>query len=93
MDLSVGTNKKMKIFYIYTALVTKGGADRVLTEKANWLAEHGYEVGIVTDTQMGRPPVFPLSPKVNLINLDIDFAKEYGHPFLVSRQQSAGAPR
>ena len=83
----------MKIFYIYTALVTKGGADRVLTEKANWLAEHGYEVGIVTDTQMGRPPVFPLSPKVNLINLDIDFAKEYGHPFLVSRQQSAGAPR
>lgn len=73
----------MKIFYIYTALLTKGGADRVLTEKANWLAEHGYEVGIITDTQMGRPPVFPLSSKVNLINLDIDFAKEYGHSLLV----------
>lgn len=73
----------MKIFYIYTALLTKGGADRVLTEKANWLAEHGYEVGIITDTQMGRPPVFPLSPKVNLINLDIDFAKEYGHAFFI----------
>lgn len=73
----------MKIFYIYTALLTKGGADRVLTEKANWLAENGYEVGIVTDTQMGRPPVFPLSPKVKLINLDIDFAKEYGHNLLV----------
>lgn len=69
----------MKIFYIYTALLTKGGADRVLTEKANWLAEHGYEVGIVTDTQMGRPPVFPLSTKVKLINLDIDFSQEYGH--------------
>lgn len=69
----------MKIFYIYTALLTKGGADRVLTEKANWLAEHGYEVGIITDSQMGQPPVFPLSPKVNLINLDIDFSKEYGH--------------
>ena len=73
----------MKIFYIYTALLTKGGADRVLTEKANWLAENGYEVGIVTDTQMGRAPVFPLSPKVKLINLDIDFAKEYGHNLLV----------
>lgn len=73
----------MKIFYIYTALLTKGGADRVLTEKANWLAEHGYEVGIITDSQMGRPPIFPLSPKVNLINLDIDFAKEYGHPFII----------
>lgn len=73
----------MKIFYIYTALLTKGGADRVITEKANWLAEHGYEVGIITDTQMGRPPIFPLSPKVKLINLDIDFTKEYGHSFLV----------
>ena len=73
----------MKIFYIYTALLTKGGADRVLTEKTNWLAEHGYEVGIITDTQMGRPPVFPLSSKIKLINLDIDFAKEYGHNFLV----------
>lgn len=72
----------MKIFYIYTALLTKGGADRVLTEKANWLVEHDYEVGIITDTQMGRPPVFPLSPKVKLINLDIDFAKEYGHNLL-----------
>jgi glycosyltransferase involved in cell wall biosynthesis len=73
----------MKVFYLYTALLTKGGADRVLTEKANWLAEHGYEVGIITDTQMGRPPVFPLSPKVKLINLDIDFSKEYGHNLLM----------
>ena len=38
----------MKIFYIYTALLTKGGADRVVTEKANWLAEHSYDVAIVT---------------------------------------------
>ena len=73
----------MKIFYIYTALLTKGGADRVITEKANWLSEHGFEVGIITDSQMGRPPIFPLSPKVKLINLDIDFAKEYGHNFFV----------
>ena len=73
----------MKIFYIYTALVTKGGADRVITEKANWLAEHGYDVTIVTDTQMGRPPIFSLSEKVRLIDLAIDFSKEYGHNFFV----------
>jgi len=73
----------MKIYYIYTALVTKGGADRVIIEKANWLAEHGYEIAIVTDTQLGREPIFPLSPKVNLIDLGIDFSKEYGHNFLV----------
>lgn len=73
----------MKIYYIYTALVTKGGADRVISEKANWLAEHGHDIAIVTDTQLGREPVFPLSPKVQLIDLAIDFSREYGHGFLV----------
>lgn len=69
----------MKIFYVYTALLTKGGADRVVTEKANWLAEHGYDITIVTDTQLGREPVFSLSPKVKLYDLAIDFSQEYGH--------------
>lgn len=73
----------MKIFYLYTALVTKGGADRVITEKANWLVEHGFDVAIVTDTQLGRPPVFPLSSKIRLIDLEVDFSKEYGHNFLM----------
>ena len=73
----------MKIYYIYTAIVTKGGADRVIAEKANWLADHGHEIAIVTDTQLGREPAFPLSPKVKLIDLAIDFSKEYGHCFLV----------
>lgn len=73
----------MKIYYIYTAVVTKGGADRVIVEKANWLAEHGYEVAIVTDTQLGREPVFPLSPEVKIKDLAIDFSKEYGHCFPV----------
>ena len=69
----------MKITYIYTALVTRGGADRVITNKANWLAEHGYDVMIITDTQLGREPVYPLSPKVVLHDLSIDFSREYGH--------------
>ena len=73
----------MKIFYIYTALLTKGGADRVITEKANWLAEHGHDVAVVTDTQLGREPIFPLSSKVRLIDVAVDFSKEYGHHFIV----------
>lgn len=73
----------MKITYIYTALVTKGGADRVITNKANWLADQGYDVMIVTDTQLGREPVFPLSDKVVLYDLGIDFSLEYGHGLLL----------
>ncbi|MBQ8360992.1 MAG: glycosyltransferase family 4 protein [Bacteroidaceae bacterium] len=74
----------MKIVYLYTALVTVGGADRVVTEKANYLAEVlGHDVYIITDSQNGRQPVFPLSTKVKHIDLDINFDKQYHHGLLV----------
>lgn len=72
----------MKIAYIYSELTISGGADRVLTDKANYLAEHGYDITIITESQMGRPIVFPLSPKVNLVDMGIDFNKQYEHIFL-----------
>lgn len=74
----------MKIVYIYTALLTVGGADRVVTEKANYFAEKfGYDVYIITDSQENRPPVFPLSPKVKLIDLGLNFGQQYNHSILV----------
>lgn len=68
----------MKIVYIYTALTTVGGVDRVITNKANYLADVlGYDIYIITDSQAGRPPVFPLSPKVRHIDLETDFDEQY----------------
>lgn len=68
----------MKIAYIYTALTTMGGVDRMLTSKANYLAAKlGYDVYIITDSQQNRPSVFPLSPKAHHIDLDTDFGKQY----------------
>jgi len=69
----------MKIFYIYTALTTVGGADRVLIQKANWLADHGYDITIVTESQAGKPIAFPLSKNTHHVDLGVDFDKEYGH--------------
>lgn len=69
----------MKIIYIYTALTTVGGADRVLIQKANWLADHGYDVTIVTESQANKPIAFPLSEHTRHIDLGVDFDKEYGH--------------
>lgn len=64
----------MRIAYIYTALTTMGGVDRILSTKANYFAEkYGYEVYIITDSQAGRPPVFPLSPKVKHIDLEAQY--------------------
>lgn len=75
----------MKIAYIYTALLTVGGADRVLTDKANYFADiKNYEIYIITDSQADKPPVFPLSPKVNLIDLYVNFDEEY-HYGLIKR--------
>lgn len=73
----------MKIFYVYYSLTTVGGADRVITEKANYLAENGHEVAIVTTSQNGREPSFPLSPRVRLINIDIDFDRQYRYNIIM----------
>lgn len=69
----------MKIIYIYTALTTVGGADRVLIQKANWLANHGYDVTIVTESQANKPIAFPLSDHTRHVDLGVDFDEEYGH--------------
>lgn len=74
----------MKIAYIYTALTTIGGADRVITEKANYFADIlEYDVYIITDSQGNEIPKFPLSPKVHLINLNIMFGQQYNHNVFV----------
>lgn len=68
----------MKIAYIYTALTSVGGVDRIITNKANYFADIlEYDVYIITDSQAGRPPVFPLSPKVHHIDLETDFDEQY----------------
>lgn len=69
----------MKVVYTFSQLTISGGADKVLTDKANYLAEHGYDITIITESQMGRPVIFPLSPKVKLLDMGLDFDKQYGH--------------
>lgn len=64
----------MKIVYCTNNIRFVGGMERVTIVKANALAEiEGNEVYvIVTDNKMG-PQVLELSPKVKLIDLDINY--------------------
>lgn len=71
----------MRILYIYPEFVIKGGADKIIIEKANYLVTHGYEVIIVTETQMGRKTSFPLEPGVKHIDMGLDFNKQYTQKF------------
>ena len=67
------------IVYLYSQLTINGGTDKVLTDKANYLVNYGYNVIIITESQMGRPLVYPLSSNVKLIDIGLDFEKQYGH--------------
>ncbi len=70
----------MKIVYCLSGTFNSGGMERVVTSKANWLAERGYDVTIVTVTQFGRPDFFPLHPAIKRVDLDIPYldTQSYG---------------
>ena len=68
----------MKIAYTYPAFINIGGADKIIINKANYLAEKmGYDVYLITDSQNGLQPFFPVSDKVKMIDLDINFFQQY----------------
>ena len=70
----------MKVVYLLPGgLFNSGGMERVVTVKANFLAEKsGYDVSIVTTEQMGRPVFYPLSDKVQLYHLNIGIYVNFG---------------
>ena len=64
----------LKLVYITPALYMAGGVERVLTLKANYFAKHfGYDITIVLTEGKDKPLFYPLSDKIKIINLDINF--------------------
>lgn len=64
----------MKILFTIGSLANRGGKERVLTNKANHIAEKwNAEVVIVTYEQGNAPTAYPLSPKIRLIDLGINY--------------------
>lgn len=55
--------------------------ERVLTNKANWLVEHGYEVVIVTTDQQGEKPFFPLDKRIKCYDLGVNYEDNNGAGF------------
>lgn len=68
-----------KVAYILPTLVAMGGTERIITQKANYLAEQfGYDVSIICCNQQdGRPNFYHVSSKVRQINLGIPYYKQY----------------
>lgn len=73
----------MKIVYVYDSIARIGGMERILTDKMNYLVEiYGHEVYLITSSQGNHPFSFPLSHKVEHIDLDTKFHLQYQHPLL-----------
>ena len=64
----------MKITYCIPQLYRPGGIERIVTIKANYLAEvFGYDVAIVVADQKGKIPFYELSNKVKVWDFGLDY--------------------
>ena len=68
----------MHILYNIAGFYRPAGMERVLADKANYLAEHGHRVTILTTEQKGRPGAFPLDPRLEMTDLAIGYEDNNG---------------
>lgn len=62
-----------KIVYVLKSLAVKAGTERVMSDKMNYLADHGYSVTLITYEQGDHSLAFPLHPSIRHIDLDTRF--------------------
>lgn len=78
-------SKQYKIVYCTPSLYMAGGVERVLTLKANYFADiYNYDVTIIITDGKEKYPFFPLSDKVHVVNLEINYEKLW-HRFFIFR--------
>lgn len=69
----------MKLLYCFFDCSNFGGTERTLALQANYFAEHGHEVSIVTTEEpVLDKRAYPFSDKINFYNLDIRYAEVDG---------------
>ena len=73
----------MKVVYVFSTLAKTGGTERIITEKANYLAEQfGYDVIIINCYQKNDDiNHFIISKKIKQVNLGIPYFSQYKHKY------------
>lgn len=72
----------MRLIYFIPLLSTKGGQERTLVDKANWLAEKCHDILFVTYANDG-PLAYSLDSKIKHVDLVCPFFQIYRRPFLL----------
>lgn len=81
--MTISDHKRYKIVYCTPALYMAGGVERVLSLKANYFADHyGYDITIILTEGKDKPLFYPLSDKVKVVNLNIDFEELWTCSFI-----------
>ena len=74
-------SNRIRLAYCIPSLDHSGGMERVLTTKANYLADKlNYDVNIIITDDKGTKPYFSLSDKINVIQLDVNIDDLWKHP-------------
>lgn len=72
----------IKIAYCVPQLWVAGGVERIITDKANWLADNGYDVTLVTTEQESKPVFYPLDERIKHIDLSINYNRSKNYSYL-----------
>lgn len=79
--MKIEERQKIHIAYCIPSLNHSGGMERVLTTKANYLADIlNYDVSIIITDDKGSEPYFSLSDKVQVVQLDVNIDKLWKYP-------------
>lgn len=71
----------MKILYCLAGTFNSGGMERIVINKANWLAKRNNEVIIVTTEQQNRKDFYPLK-NVERIDLEINYSNSLNYTII-----------
>lgn len=72
----------MRIMYIIRSLANVHGLERTIIDKANYLAEQGHQVIMVTYEQGSHAYAFPISPLVECVDLNCRYFTIYNYSFI-----------
>jgi len=76
-------DRPLIIVYCTPALYMAGGVERVLSLKANYFVEHfNYDITIILTEGKDKPLFYPLSHKIKVVNLDINFEELWTCSFI-----------
>lgn len=79
----------MNIAYCISGVYNSGGMERVLSNKANYLADIiGYNVSVITTDQQGRKSFFPFSNKIKFYDLAVNYTVDLNHNLLLRKISS-----